>query len=151
MLSIYKMPRKLWHNVLMGQAVANPVSPPPVFHLDWAAANQGVPLSALEDFAAYSGFAVKDMLEVVIPARTLKHRRQRQEPLSLDESDRLARVARLYKLAVRVFGDADKARRWLSKPKIRFEERSPLSMMRTELGGRSVEEMLIQIDEGMFV
>ena len=145
------MPDKLWHNVLMGPATANPVSPLPVFHLDWSQANQGVPLSALEEFSAYSGFSIKDLLEVVIPARTLKHRRQRQEPLSLDESDRLARVARLYDLGVRVFGDPEKARRWLSKPKIRFEERSPLSMMRTELGGRSVEEMLIQIDEGMFV
>lgn len=133
----------------MGQMVPIPVTPPPVFQLDWAAVNQGVPLSALEEFAAYSGFAVKDLLDVVIPARTLKHRRQRQESLSLDESDRLARVARLYELAVSVFGNPEKARRWLTKPKIRFEENSPLAMMRTELGGRGVEEMLIQIDEGM--
>ena len=91
-----------------------------------------------------------DLLEVIIPARTLKHRRQRKEPLNLDESDRLARVARLYELAVKVFGDADKARRWLSKPKERFQERSPVEMMRTELGGRQIEEMLYQIDEGVF-
>jgi putative toxin-antitoxin system antitoxin component (TIGR02293 family) len=104
----------------------------------------------LEEFSAYSGIAVKDLLEVVIPSRTLKHRRQRQEPLNLDESDRLARVARLYELGVKVFGDTDKARRWLTKPKDRFGERSPLSMMHSELGGRSVEEMLHQIDEGMF-
>jgi putative toxin-antitoxin system antitoxin component (TIGR02293 family) len=141
---------KLWHNVHMSQAARIPDLPPPVFSLDWAAVNQGVPLSALEEFAAYSGFAVKDLLEVVIPARTLKHRRQRNEPLNLDESDRLARVARLYDLGVRVFGNAEKARHWLSRPKHRFEERTPLSMMRTELGGRSVEEMLYQIDEGVF-
>jgi putative toxin-antitoxin system antitoxin component (TIGR02293 family) len=87
---------------------------------------------------------------VVIPARTLKHRRQRGEPFNLDESDRLARVARMYELAVKVFGDPEKAKRWLTKPKIRFEERSPLTMMHTDFGGRQVEEMLIQIDEGMF-
>jgi putative toxin-antitoxin system antitoxin component (TIGR02293 family) len=87
---------------------------------------------------------------VVIPARTLKHRRQRQEPLNLDESDRLARVARLYKLAVKVFGDPEKAKRWLTKPKLRFDERTPLSMMHTGLGGQGVEEMLYQIDEGVF-
>jgi putative toxin-antitoxin system antitoxin component (TIGR02293 family) len=134
----------------MSQALPIPAVAPPVFRFDWAAAEQGVPLSALDEFAAYSGFKMKELLEVVIPARTLKHRRQRQEPLSLDESDRLARVARLYELGVRVFGNPDKARRWLSKPKHRFAERSPLAMMRTELGGRQVEEMLIQIDEGMF-
>jgi putative toxin-antitoxin system antitoxin component (TIGR02293 family) len=144
------LPRFLWHNVRMSVAAAtNAVSPRP-FQFDWRAVEQGVPLSALEGFAEYSGFALKDLLEVVIPPRTLKHRRQRQEPLNLDESDRLARVARLYELGVRVFGESERARIWLSTPKHRFEEHSPLSMMRTELGGRLVEEMLIQIDEGYF-
>ena len=133
----------------MSQTLQIPVVPSP-FVLDWKAVEQGVPLPALEEFAASSGFALKDLLEVVIPARTLKHRRQRQEPLSLDESDRLARVARVYALAVRVFGNPEKARRWLSKPKIRFDDQTPLAMLRTDLGGRQVEEMLIQIDEGMF-
>jgi len=144
------MPRKVWHNVLMSQVLPVPVVAQPTFQLDWKAVERGVPLPALEEFAASSGFALKDLLEVVIPARTLKHRRQRQEPLSLDESDRLARVARVYALAVRVFGNPEKARRWLSKPKMRFDEQTPLAMLRTDLGGRQVEEMLIQIDEGMF-
>jgi putative toxin-antitoxin system antitoxin component (TIGR02293 family) len=144
------MPPTLWHNVLMDEALTVSLEPSPAFAFSWRDIERGVPLRALEDFSIYSGLPLKDLLEVVIPARTLKHRRQRQEPLNLDESDRLARVARLYELGVRVFGNADKARRWLSKPKIRFEERTPLVMMRTELGGRQVEEMLIQIDEGMF-
>ena len=134
----------------MSQAAANPVASPPPFTFDWREIERGLPLSTLEEFSAYSGIAVKELLEVVIPARTLKHRRQRQEPLNLDESDRLARVARMYELAVKVFGDPDKARRWLTKPKIRFDERSPLSMMHTGLGGQGVEEMLYQIDEGVF-
>lgn len=144
------MPRKLWHNVRMSQAVTVPVAAPPVFQIDWETFEKGVPLSALEEFSVYSGFSLKELLEVVIPPRTLKHRRARKEPLNLDESDRLARVARLYDLGVQVFGNPDKARRWLSKPKHRFEERTPLAMMRTEMGGRGVEEMLYQIDEGVF-
>jgi putative toxin-antitoxin system antitoxin component (TIGR02293 family) len=68
----------------------------------------------------------------------------------MDESDRLVRVARLYELGVKIFGNPDKARRWLSKPKRRFDGRSPLLMMRTSLGGIGVEEMLYQIDEGVF-
>jgi putative toxin-antitoxin system antitoxin component (TIGR02293 family) len=144
------MPRKVWHNVLMGQTAAIPVVSPPPFSFDWREIERGLPLSTLEEFSAYSGIAVKDLLEVVIPARTLKHRRQKQEPFSLDESDRLGRVARMYELAVKVFGDAEKARRWLTKPKLRFDERTPLSMMHTGLGGQGVEEMLYQIDEGVF-
>ncbi|MGA2207122.1 MAG: antitoxin Xre/MbcA/ParS toxin-binding domain-containing protein [Terracidiphilus sp.] len=143
------MPKKLWHNVLMGETTSIPVQSP-VLQFDLKAVENGVPLSALARFAACSGFELSDLLEVVIPARTLKHRRERKEPLNLDESDRLARVVRLYDLAVKVFGNPEKVRHWLSKPKTRFDERTPLAMMRTELGGRQVEEWLIQIDEGMF-
>jgi putative toxin-antitoxin system antitoxin component (TIGR02293 family) len=137
------------HNANMSQILPIPTAPSP-FVLDWKAVEQGVPLSALDEFVTYSGFALKDLLEVVIPARTLKHRRQRQESLNVDESDRLARVARVYGLALRVFGNPEKARRWLGKPKMRFHEQTPLSMLRTDLGGRQVEEQLIQIDEGYF-
>ena len=144
------MPQVLWHNVLMSQTAAVPVASPPPFTFDWREIERGLPLSTLEEFSAYSGIAVKDLLEVVIPARTLKHRRQRKEPFSLDESDRLARVARLYELAVKTFGDPEKAKRWLTKPKARFDERTPLSMMQTGLGGQGAEEMLYQIDEGVF-
>jgi putative toxin-antitoxin system antitoxin component (TIGR02293 family) len=104
----------------------------------------------LEEFSAYSGIALKDLLEVVIPARTLKHRRQRQEPLSLDESDRLARVARMYELAVKVYGDRDDGRKWLTGQKQRFDEKTALAMLRTEAGEQAVEEFLYQIDEGVF-
>ena len=143
------MPLKVWHNVYMGQTAAVSVSPQPL-QFDLQAIEKGVPLSALENFAAHSGIEIKRLLEVIIPPRTLKHRRERNEPLSLDESDRLARVARLYELSVRAFSDSEKAKRWLTGPKRRFEGRSPLSMMRSETGGRQVEEWLIQIDEGMF-
>ena len=138
------------HNVLMSQTLQIPVVPSP-FVLDWKAVEQGVPLPALEEFAASSGFALKDLLEVVIPARTLKHRRQRQESLSLDESDRLARVARMYELAVKVYGDREDGRKWLCGRKRRFDGKTALEMLDTQIGEHAVAEALIQIDEGMFV
>jgi putative toxin-antitoxin system antitoxin component (TIGR02293 family) len=143
------LPRNLWHNVYMSQAVTVSISSAPL-QFDLQAIEKGVPLSALEKFASQTGIEMKGLLNVVIAPRTLKHRRERKEPLSLDESDRLARVARMYELSVRVFGDPEKAKKWITSPKHRFADRSPLSMMRSETGGRQVEEWLIQIDEGMF-
>jgi putative toxin-antitoxin system antitoxin component (TIGR02293 family) len=110
----------------------------------------GVPIATLSDFAASSGIPLKDLYDVVIPARTLKHRRARREPLTRDESDKLARLVRIFDHTVRVFGDAERARAWLNKPKRRFDGRSALEMLRTEIGGRAVEEMLGQIEHGMF-
>jgi putative toxin-antitoxin system antitoxin component (TIGR02293 family) len=133
----------------MGQALPVPASPPP-FAYDWRDIERGLPLSTLEEFSAYSGIPMRELLEVVIPARTLKHRRQRNEPLNLDESDRLARVAKIYELAVKVYGDREDGRGWLMRPKDRFQGRSPLAMLRSEAGERAVEEFLYQIDEGVF-
>jgi putative toxin-antitoxin system antitoxin component (TIGR02293 family) len=145
-----KMPQKVWHNVRMGHAATAPVPLPRDFAFEVQDIERGVPITAIDRFAVYSEIPLKELLEVVIPPRTLKHRRQRGEPLNMEESDRLARVARLYELAVKVFGNADKARKWLTRPKFRLDERTPLLMMRSELGGRRVEEMLYQIDEGVF-
>jgi putative toxin-antitoxin system antitoxin component (TIGR02293 family) len=93
---------------------------------------------------------MKDLLEVVIPPRTLKHRRERKEPLNLDESDRLGRVARMFELAVKVYGNLVEGKDWLLHPKHRFEEKTPLIMLRSQAGERAVEEFLYQIDEGVF-
>lgn len=109
-----------------------------------------MPISALEAFAGYSGIALKALIDVVIPPRTLKHRRQRKEPLSVEESDRLATIARMYELAVRVYGDREDGKEWLTSPKNRFEGKTPLAMLRTAAGEHAVQEFLIQIDEGMF-
>jgi putative toxin-antitoxin system antitoxin component (TIGR02293 family) len=143
------MPQKSWHNVRMSQASAVPASLPP-FEFDWRDVERGLPLSTMEEFSAYSGIPVKDLLEVVIPARTLKHRRERKEPLNQDESDRLVRVARMHELAVKVYGDREDGRGWLTHAKECFNGRSPLAMLRTEAGERAVEEILYQIDEGVF-
>jgi putative toxin-antitoxin system antitoxin component (TIGR02293 family) len=135
----------------MGQAASIPAVSPPPFTFDWREIERGLPLSMLEEFSAYSGIAVKDLLEVVIPARTLKHRRQRQEPLNRNESDRLARVARMYELAVKVYGDREDGRRWLCGRMGRFDGRTALSMLDTQAGEHAVAEALIQLDEGMFI
>lgn len=127
------------------------MEPSPPFALSWREIERGVPIMLLEEFSNYSGIAMKDLLEVVIPPRTLKHRRQREQPLNLDESDRLARVARIYELAVKVYGDRDDGRKWLCGKKGRFDGKTALEMLRTEAGEHAVQEFLIQIDEGMFV
>jgi len=134
----------------MSHSAYLPASPSP-FVFGWKEVEGGLPVARLEEFSAYSGIPMKDLLEVVIPARTLKHRRQRNEPLNIDESDRLARVAKMYELAVKVYGEAEEGRDWLMSSMRKFDGKTALSMLRTEAGGQAVQEFLLQIDEGMFV
>ena len=52
--------------------------------------------------------------------------------------------------AERVFGDAAKAGRWLRKHNRALNGQVPLQLLQTETGGRAVEELLGQIDHGIF-
>jgi putative toxin-antitoxin system antitoxin component (TIGR02293 family) len=148
----YTMPSRAWHNVPMGQ-IDFPEQQSPFMtslHLDLKTVEAGVPVATMAEFVAASGMQAKDIYEVVIPARTLKHRKARKEPLTSHESDKLVRLIRVYDQAVRVLGEKERALYWLSEPKRRFEGRTPIHMLRTDLGGRMVEEMLGQIYYGMF-
>lgn len=96
-----------------------------------------------------SGLTDDEIYALIVPRRTLTHRRARHEPLSRDESDRAVRLARLAALAEQVFGDRPRAWHWLRASKRQFKGRSPLQMSGTEAGARLVEELLYRIDEGM--
>jgi putative toxin-antitoxin system antitoxin component (TIGR02293 family) len=89
-------------------------------------------------------------LDFIIPPRTLSHRRSKGERLTLDESDRAMRVARLLALADAVFGDHTKALVWLGAPAGLFAGKSAFELMVSEAGARLVEEALLRIDEGYF-
>jgi putative toxin-antitoxin system antitoxin component (TIGR02293 family) len=96
------------------------------------------------------GLTFSEVSEIVISPRTLKHRKARGEALSHEESDRLVRVARVVALAGEVFGNHEKALRWLRAADDRIGDRSPMSMLQTESGGRLVENLLWQIDENVY-
>jgi putative toxin-antitoxin system antitoxin component (TIGR02293 family) len=103
-------------------------------------------LSALKD----RGLTFSEISEIIISPRTLKHRKARREPLSHEETDRVVRVARILSLAEDVFASREKALMWLRMTDERLENRTPLKMLTTESGGRLVETMLWQIDEGIY-
>jgi putative toxin-antitoxin system antitoxin component (TIGR02293 family) len=96
-----------------------------------------------------SGLTNDEIYSLIVPRRTLTHRRARREALSREESDRAVRLARIAALGEQVFGDSGRAWRWLRATKRQFKGRSPLQLTATEAGARLVEELLYRIDEGM--
>jgi len=108
----------------------------------------GLPTEVINHLLA-RGLTRDEVFNIIIPLRTWKHRRSRHQTLSKDESDRAVRAARVLARAQAVMGDRESALEWLRAPKRRFEGRAPLEMLRTEAGGRLVDQMLVQIDEGM--
>jgi len=114
-----------------------------------ALAERGLPLTTVTRMTRH-GLTRDEVHSLVIHRRTFKHRKSNKQKLSQEESDRAIRTARLLSRAQATLGDSAAALQWMRAPKARFEGRTPLQMMVTEAGGRLVEEMLLQIDEGMF-
>jgi putative toxin-antitoxin system antitoxin component (TIGR02293 family) len=111
-------------------------------------ASERVAVDVLDRLSAHGLKA--DELSFIIPRRTLTHRRQHQERLSIDESDKAIRLAKIVAQADAAFGDQDKAMHWLRATQQRFGGKSALDMASTEHGARLVEEALVQLDEGYF-
>jgi putative toxin-antitoxin system antitoxin component (TIGR02293 family) len=96
------------------------------------------------------GLSNDEVDQLIVPRRTLAHRIAKRQSLSREESDKAVRVARITAMAEQVFGEPERAWRWLRKPKRRFEGKTPVEMLATEAGARLVEEMIGQIDHGIF-
>ena len=109
--------------------------------------DERLPLASIASLSKH-GMTDEEIYRLIVPRRTLVHRKTRREPLTHDESDRAVRIARIASLAEEVFGDDAKAARWLRKPKTRFEGRAPFELLATDAGARLVEEMLLQLDYG---
>lgn len=85
-----------------------------------------------------------------IPTRTLTRRLSQRARLTVDESDRAARMARIIALATEVFGAGAKAISWLRTPNRALGGKLPIDEIGTDPGYRSVEEVLYAIAYGMY-
>jgi putative toxin-antitoxin system antitoxin component (TIGR02293 family) len=108
------------------------------------------------------GFERSELDSIVIPSRTLQHRRSRKERLTVEESDRIVRLLRILRLTEEVYASRERALQWLRTPKARLDPRLagqlfgeggpvPITLLKTETGARMVEQLLLQIAEGVFV
>ena len=104
------------------------------------------------DFDAFQSFYSKQEIEdLVIPRRTLARRTASKSPLTADETDKAVRLARIAVKADKTFGKPEKAALWLRRENRALAGKAPIELLRSETGSRIVEELLAQIDHGMFI
>ena len=85
-----------------------------------------------------------------IPHRTLTRRLSRRSRLTPAESDRTARLARVYANAVEMIGDEERAVEWLRTPNRALGGERPLDQLDTDVGARAVEDILGRIAYGVY-
>ena len=87
---------------------------------------------------------------VNISEKTLLRRVAARGKLKPDESERVARLMRVYIRAVDVLSSEQKAKGWLAKPLQVLGGKAPLSLMASEQGAREVEQVLGRLENGVF-
>lgn len=119
--------------------------------LDWVrAVKAGLPPTAVDAVTAALGFSSVEIEHLVMPRRTLAHRRANNQSLTREESDRLARIARVALTARETFGSRGKAEAWLRRPNRALQGNLPIDLLDTDDGARLVEEVLGRLAYGIF-
>jgi putative toxin-antitoxin system antitoxin component (TIGR02293 family) len=114
------------------------------------AVRRGLPYASLEALTFALQADVGEVGAVVgIAPRTLARRRH-EKHLSPTESDRLYRIAHVMHLAALTLGGLAKARAWLHRENRGLGGFTPLSLLDTEIGGRQIEEALLQLNHGIY-
>lgn len=110
----------------------------------------GFPVEAVEELLASGVIGRDDLFQLVIPQRTLSHRRAKGQDLTPEESNRLARVAGIVLRALELFETPEVAARWLRRPNRALGGERPLELLTSDAGARAVEQVLGRIEHGVY-
>jgi putative toxin-antitoxin system antitoxin component (TIGR02293 family) len=106
-----------------------------------------LPLVVLRGLAQ-AGLTEQEIERFVIPQRTRRHRADKKQPLTVEESDRAVRLLRVQTIAEDTFGSKEKANAWLRRPLTELNRETPLDIAQTEAGARVIETILAKIAWG---
>lgn len=110
---------------------------------------RGMPVDALAELTKREGLLPEEIDRLIIPRRTLSHRKAKNQPLNRIESERAIRVASIASLAEETFSNSEKAHVWLRRPTTALGGQRPLDLLDSEPGARTVEQLLYRIAHGI--
>jgi len=103
---------------------------------------RGLPFTALTRVFEQVAPNEPNLRYVVVPRATYARKRNEGARLSREQSDNVARVARVWMLALEVWKTPEAARLFLLRPHAMLENRRPIDVTLTTEGARLVEGIL---------
>lgn len=111
---------------------------------------EGLLVADIVGFAREAGFTNEDLARLInIPARTYARRVAGKGRFKVAESERAARLMRVFDRARRLFGTTENTREWFNLPLPALGGRTPLDFAQTEPGAREVEAVVERIEDGV--
>jgi putative toxin-antitoxin system antitoxin component (TIGR02293 family) len=114
------------------------------------AAMEGLAAEAAAQIVEQGLLKPEELYELIIPRRTFDRRLEAHQPLTVVESDRMLRAARVIVRAIEALGSGDKASKWLRTANRALRGEVPMSLLETDLGARMVERVLGRIEHGVY-
>lgn len=110
----------------------------------------GLPFNAIERFHRTSGLTRQRIKQLARLSDGSLARRKQGGRLSMEESERLMRLGRVFERATALYdGDQNSARQWLETPIPALGNQRPLDLSQTEPGAREVEDLICRIEYGV--
>jgi putative toxin-antitoxin system antitoxin component (TIGR02293 family) len=103
---------------------------------------------AVERLSAFLNASPPQLMRVIEINERTAQRRKEQGALTAEESNRLARVARVTQRAVDAIGDENQAREWLRRTNRALQGAIPLELLGTDAGAERVADELGRIEYG---
>lgn len=121
-----------------------------VSDLDLAMAiEQGFPINTIDRVVKLIAPENPSFAFEIIPRATLSRYNRSHRPLTSEQSDRVARLARIWTIAYSVWKSQDATRRFLFEPHQLLGGQRPIDMVRNNtVGARMVEEILGRLEYG---
>ena len=96
-------------------------------------------------------FTEGDLADIFdVNKRTITRWKVHNEELSRQRADRIEVLGSILALGKGIFGTEDKVKRWMYTPVLSIEGKKPIDLVKTESGRRRVENVLLQIEGGVY-
>lgn len=116
---------------------------------------KGLPADALLHLASKAVFlrhgdVMKNVIGLSFTALLRRAAKVDPQRLTIEQSSKSWRAAKIFAHAVDVMGSEEAAAAWISKPAIGLANRKPVDLLATTAGMDFVEEYLVRIEYGVF-
>ncbi len=110
----------------------------------------GIPAESVRTLASATATTLTALQDLAgIDRGTFARRARSKSRLKIDESDRIARFARIASRAIEVMGRGP-GLAWLRARNMALGDRIPIELVRTDIGAKQVEQVLGRIEYGVF-
>lgn len=110
----------------------------------------GIPRQSIDEIIEKTGISEEEIASILHISRRTIQRKNPDEPLNPEQSERLIELARLYTKGIEVFGDLAAVRQWMDEKILTLGHKKPKEFLDTSMGITMLLEEIGRIEHGVY-